>query len=451
MKKYACLKAFFLALLLLLTLFAKTSHAQEFSFDYLLGDEELFDFESMHIAEIFSFLREYNSSLQNQFFLDYQGKRKNAATIIYQASLEHKINPKFLLAIIQKEQGLVENFSPAPEDYDWAAGYGVCDGCDRNLSGVAQYRGFGMQVNALAEFFKQENGKNFRCHALQSCAIDGIEIIPKNAATAKLYSYTPHLEGNRLFWQIWQKYWKKDYPDGSLIQAFDDDDIWYIQEGKKRKIASRAVLLSRFHPNRILRVTQSTINKYENGEPIRFSNYTLMRTPNGRIYLFLDDTLRYITSPEVFRTIGFNADEVVDVDPAEISPYSLGENITLSSAYPTGAVVQNKKTQELFYVINGNKMPIYSREILASNFSGKKIIRATPGQLEKFHTGDPLKFKDGDLIKSSDSPAVYVVSGGKRRPFRSGQAFENLGYMWDNIVVTNNRAIEIHPLGEILQ
>lgn len=427
-------------------------HADVFNPNDIISDRELFDYQSMTLGDIFAFLNFYNSALRFQFFPDYQGKRKHAATIIYQSAIENGINPRFLLTMIQKEQSLVEASNPTQKQYDWAAGYGVCDSCSTQDPEIQDLKGFGTQVHFLGKIQKKYMlfPKQYRCRVNEICVIDGQNIVPVNQATANLYNYTPHIEGNYRFWQIWNKYWGRDYPDGSLLQAENDQAVWYIQDGKKRKITSLSVLLSRFDPKHIIRVNEEILGEYPEGRPLVFPNYSLLRSPDGRIYLLVDDTLRYITSPEVFRLLGYHPDEVIPISEHDLKGYAIGENITPSTLYPTGALLQNKKTGGVYYVQDGVKHPIYDRVILLENFPHKTLTPVSPEELANFITGEPLRLKDATLIKSENSSTVYVISNGKRRPFSSAEVFEKLGYMWENIIVVPERVLDLHPLGEML-
>ena len=75
---------------------------------------------------------------------------------------------------------------------------------------------------------------------------------------------------------------------------------------------------------------------------------------------------------------GYNPDEVVMSTQAELAFYKEGREITESLLYPTGALVQNKDNGGVFFVEDGIKYPIMSKEIL--NFktmgnSSRKVKR----------------------------------------------------------------------------
>ena len=101
------------------------SNKADFDYNVIISDEEAQDFDSMTLVQIQEFLRSKNSYLQNYFFTGYNPgpgelitmdenlrlaytRARSAAEIIYNASIEAKINPKFIITTLQKEQGVIE-------------------------------------------------------------------------------------------------------------------------------------------------------------------------------------------------------------------------------------------------------------------------------------------------------------------------------------------------------
>ncbi|HLD86114.1 MAG TPA: hypothetical protein VJA28_01535, partial [Patescibacteria group bacterium] len=69
-------------------------------------------------------------------------------------------------------------------------------------------------------------------------------------------------------------------------------------------------------------------------------------------------------------------------------------------------------------------------------------------KLAEFETSAPVLFREGELVKSIDEPAVYLISHQQRRPFLSAAAFLAPGFNWDNVVVTTSAALSLHQLGD---
>lgn len=447
---------FFIAIFLLSPIMP--TFASEFDPSLIITDAEINDYRSMSYDDVVNFLKKRGGILDTYTCEDKSGRVRKASEIIYTLSQENKINPKFMLVLLQKEQSLLEDSSPSNYQLTAATGYGCPDsgGCNQ------RWASFFKQVNSAylqfrsyldeANLYRYKSGKTYIFNNSNK-KVKTIDIVtPKNQATAALYNYTPHVYyGNYNFWKLWRKYFpnkRKVFPDGSLLRLSGSDDVYLIQNGEKRLFSSMAALLSRFSLDRVVDVGDKDISSYNTGTPIRFPNYSLLRSPDEDIYLTVNDVIRKVSSDDVFRGIGFNPDEVVDATFSELSDYVIGMPITEKDAYPTGALLQNNKTGGVYFVINGQKFPIWSKEIMKINYSDKKIISVGSDELEKYKTGVPVKFREGELIKSKNSPVVYVISNGRKRAIASEETFLSLGYRWGDIIEVSNKILEIHPTGE---
>lgn len=427
---------------------------EDFDYDYIISDSDLTDFSSMDLNQIQAFLISKGSSLVS--YID-PVTRLRASQIIYQSAQDFQINPKFLLALIQKEQSLIEDITPRPSQYDWATGYAVCDSCSTDDPVLQKFKGFYNQVYNAAKRIRTVYLADLQNLGLTSSGygpgitklVDGLAVTPANHATAALYTYTPHLHGNRLMSDVWNRFFARTYPDGTLLNVEGEREVWLIQDGFRRKFTNRSVYLSRYSDfDHVLTVSQTDLIKYPEGKEIKFANYSYLRTPQGTVYLLVDDQLRGFASAEALRRVGVNPEEIVDVEQKDLSDYAEGRAITVDSLYPLGALLQDKKTGGVYWVQEGVKQPIWSREIMAVNFPGRKVIPRSSSELDSLTTGDPVLFRDGELIKSKDGPSVYLISNHKRLPFTSAEAFEALGFSWQSIIETSSVAVGLHPLGE---
>ncbi len=444
---------FFCLLVVPLSALAQESMETESKFNpnFIISDYEMRDYKAMSYDEIKNFL-ERKGKLNRQTLVDKNGIVQYAAEIIYRAAQDYQINPKVLLVTLQKEQSLIEEDSPTDDRLDWAMGYAVCDDCSKDDPGIQKFKGFGKQVDRAAWRLNYyfANPDEFYFEVGQTFNIDGVQVTPANQATVNLYNYTPHIHGNENFWKIWNRWFLRTYPDGSLLQAAGSKEIWLIQDGLKRKFEQMSALLSRYDINKILQVNQIDLDQFEEGKPIKFTNYSLLKSPKGTVYLLVDDTLRGFTSAKVFKTMGYQWDEVEDASQEDLANYTEGKPITMESVYPEGALLQDKKTGGVYYVEEGVKKPIWSVELMKANFSSRKITPVSPEELEKYTTGEPVIFKDGELVKSPSEPTVYVISNGLKRPINDEATFLGLGYKWENIITTSEKALSLHTTGEPL-
>ncbi len=423
---------------------------------YILSDQDILDYQSLTLDQIKKFLQDKQSSL-----LYYRDSITGwaAPEIIYHASQTYQINPKYLLVLLQKEQSLIQGNNLSSKRYDWATGYGLCDDCSMDDPLLLKYKGFFNQVIWSAKIIRERYLPSLVSTGKTSSGfgpgiakrVNGQAVVPANKATAILYTYTPHFKGNELLWRLWNKYFSRSYPDGSLLNVEGKREVWLIQDGVRKQFASRAVYLS-YYPNfdKVLTISEGELQKYAEGGLIKFPVYSFLQSPVGTVYILMPNGIvRGFASRKALKQIGINPEEISKVSFDDLAEYEEGQPITETSIYPLGQLIQNNKTGGIYWVQDNIKHPIFSKEILKANFGSRKVTKKmTPAELDKFTTGDPLLFKDGDLIRSKTDTTVYVVSNSQRRPILNDIAFKGLGYETKNIIVTTDNAVNVHALGE---
>jgi len=431
----------------------RTALALEFYPNEIISNTDLLDYNSMDLVAVSEFLNSQSGVLKNYRTLDVYGIERLAAEIIYTAAQTYKISPKWILTTLQKEQSLITNPSPSQYNLDWAMGYAVCDSCKVTDPQVAIYRGFGIQVDRATwrVRYYYENPEKFNFQVGKMYNISGRDVLIYNQATANLYIYTPHIHGNYNFWLIWNRWFAKTYPDGSLLQQEGQPGVWLIENGQRRPFWSKTALTSRYDASNIIKVAYNDLQRYPIGYPIKYPNYSLLKSPENKIYLIVNQEKKQIESDEVFRSIGYNPDEVIAVSAEELSHYKEGRMITLNSLYPQGALLQDNKSGGVYYVEDGIKYPILAKEIMLANYKNHKLIQVSTEELNKYVTAATgIKFFDGTLIKTANDPKVYVISNGQRRWLANEQTFNQLGYKWSSIITVSEKVAELHPLGQPL-
>ncbi len=444
--------------LLLASTFLLSPALEALAFDpnYIISDDEMRDSTTMDFPQIAAFLsRGYLANYRTE---DVNGLYRNAAQIIHSTAQTHGINPQVLLVLLQKEQSLITDDSPTRGQLDWATGYAVCDDCHIHNSNMGKYQGFAKQVNSAALQFIEGYMADIDSRGVtygkygpgRPITIDGTTVVPANAATAALYAYTPHLEGNRNFSTLWNAWFGRDYPDGTLMQVPGESGVWLMQNGYRRAITSQSALRSRFNANLIVSISKTTLERFAIGKPISLPNYTIVKDESGTISLLVDDSLRQIDSMATFRAIGFSEDEIVDISNADAAAYDAGEIITAKTLYPQGRLLQLKSNGAVFYIENGIRHAVLDKSVLLARFPHDPLFPAEAIDVEQYKEGKAVGLLDGSLAKAPDSPTVFVISEGKRRPIPTEAVFTSFGYAWKNIVTVPQSVLNLHPLGENL-
>ncbi len=429
--------------------------AQEDAFNpnSLLSDEDLTRYDSMSREDIYSFLKAKGGYISSFATEDKDGFFRTVPDIIYRAAQEHRINPQYLLVKLQKEQSLVTAPSPSQKQIDWASGYGVCDGCSMDDPAIQKHKGFGKQVDSAAGimrwYFDHLATEPWIKRPSQAYTIDNTPVVPATLATAFLYTYTPHLEGNKNFWTLWKRWFDQIYPDGTLIKLATDPTVYVLQAGKRRPITSMTALITRYDPKLIITVPDSELARYEMGTSISLPNYSILK--NGTEYYLLDyDTIRPFADESVIKSFGYNPDEFIDVTSDDIVEYTVGIVITAQTQSPLGRVVRLKENQSLYYLKDGMLNPMYDDQLAKVNFPNLKIEKVAVEDLGTISPGTPVTFKDGTLLGVKGANDVYVIEHGKKRHIMSEEAFIGLGYKGANIVWVNEIMGNAHETGQPL-
>jgi hypothetical protein len=447
----------FTASLALVGLLFNISPALAFDPNYIISDSDMTDRYSMDFNQIYNFLA--RGALATYRTTDVDGQTRYAAEIIWRIAQNNGINPKVILVLLQKEQSLIEDDSPTQDQLDWATGYAVCDDCSKSDPTLNRWRGFTKQVNAATLQFIEGYMADIAATGVtagkygpnKAITIDGTTVIPKNAATAALYAYTPHLHGNENFAALWQQWFGRDYPSGTLVQVQGEPDVWLIKGGYRQHITSMSALQSRYNPDLIVPISGSALTAYPQGADISFPNYSLLQDEQGTVYLLVDDTLRPIDSHDTFAAIGFSDDEIVAVKNTDISQYAKGSTITKATSNPQGKVFRLSTNGVLFYVHDGVRQIVLDQSIIRARFPGITPTSVQPAEIEQYQEGPALLLPDGVLVKSAESATVYVISEGLKRPIPSESVFTSYGYNWKNIITVPATALNMHHDGDPLQ
>ncbi|MBQ3352559.1 RICIN domain-containing protein [Candidatus Saccharibacteria bacterium] len=183
----------------------------------IITDYVMSDYSSMSEAQIQAFLKSknpcndtntskaryysnHNYHIENGHFVCMADERFNgesAAHIIWQAAQDYRINPKVLIVLLEKEQGLVTDTWPNSDlQYRSATGYGCPDtaACD------SKYYGFKNQIRNAAELYRYILDHGSRYYPVGNNYVKynpdgncgGSTVYIQNRATSALYQYTPY-------------------------------------------------------------------------------------------------------------------------------------------------------------------------------------------------------------------------------------------------------------------
>lgn len=436
----------------------KISHA-DFNPNLIISDYDFTDTISMNPTRIQNFLNSQPGGLATQQFATPDGPQ-SVAQIIYNAGQAYSINPKVILVTLQKEMSLL-TISPSSSGYqnrlNAAMGYGCPDsgGCDSAFSG------FYSQIDRATKQFRRyySNPSSYRHQVGGTYTFNDVNntkqttVTVLNQGTANLYNYTPHVyNGNYNFYLYWNKWFGITYPDGTLLRQSGKPGVFVIVNGTRRGFMNSLSFISRgLSQANVISVPLAVLENYPLGEPITIPDNTVVSDESGNRYLINGFTKRPIPNDDVFNSVGFVPEEVVKSTATHLSGFYDGTALSADSAYPGGALLQNKSNGAIGYIENGVMHMIASKEIWKNQFPKSPVLKVSTAEFNSFPHGSPILFKDGTLVRSPKSGAgVYIISNGKKRLFTSRQMFDGLGYKMKNVVKTSDSALDLHPTGDAL-
>lgn len=421
-----------------------------------LIDDAVFDnYNSMTSNQIQDLLIRENSCLKSKVVLDYsygsggwsyQGEIL-VSGLIYKVAQEWNINPQVILATLQKEQSLL-TLSDCPEwKYNSAMGYGCPDsgGC------LAKYADITKQIlwgSWQLKFNKERSvgntgwngdsgiyyvgymtsGYRSRCATCSSYYYDGYATIDntlinfENGSTASLYTYTPHL--GQSFPRIFESYFGSTSSDGTINSALvksSSNATVYLEDNN---ILYPFITLDNYiawdkRDKPIRTVSDSYITSRAQGQALR---RLVKFADDVNVYLIDNGTLYNYISPEQLYSWGFSFGDV------QYLPNTLKNNFIGSQNLST--IIAEHNNPKLYLVQNGQKYNILDLKTYTTQgnpiYSSRGITRLAKSLMDILPESYNPIIANGNIIKDSDSPAIYLYDSGNLYWF-SYSAWQNWG------------------------
>jgi hypothetical protein len=267
------------------------------------------------------FTQTFGSIAADSYCNGIGGGTKGGADIIFNVAQACGVNPKALIVLLQKEQGLITDDWPWPVQYRSATGYGCPDTapCD------AEYYGFFNQVYNAAHQFKVYTarpdlfnfavGRNSFIQYNPNSGCGGGSVALQTQATAALYNYTPYQPnaaalanlygtgdgcsayGNRNFWRMFNDWFGPTLGDGYTLAVNQSDNNQYVLYGGiKQLVPSPEIITAYGLPSTPVPMPADYLATIPNGPPLG----RLLHLNGSPTLYFVDSGKKYqVTSPQM--------------------------------------------------------------------------------------------------------------------------------------------------------
>lgn len=222
------------------------------------------------------------------------------------------------------------------------------------------------------------------------------------------------------------------FSDGSLLRAKNQNEVFLIEEGKKRKIETTAKEFQKlgFDFSRVREVEAGELEKYLQGSAIKFaSGQNQLISDENKVYLTKDGRKHWIVSAGLFNFLGYKWSKVKT--SAEAGNFL--EGIPLS--YPDGTLLKDKTKGKIWLFKNGQRLEFVSQDIfLKLGYKLSKVVLVDSEELNFFPLGEPVKFSNGALLRAEGRPEVYLIKSGSLQHL-DATTFKKNKYSWSKVII----------------
>ncbi|MFM6966768.1 MAG: LysM peptidoglycan-binding domain-containing protein [Rhodoluna sp.] len=352
---------------------ASAADASRFDPGLIISDSVFYDFGTMKVADIQRFLESKvpvckakvgdPTCLRNYVDdeLDKPGEdgkclpmaakpSQTAAQIIYDIAHACSINPRVLLVVLQKEQGLVQSVNPTPYMYKAAMGFGCPDSdpaiCGKVHSGLfnqlykaaGQLQWYGDPRGSFT-YLKVGRTSNIRYSPTSSCGTKPVLI--KSIATTALYYYTPYTPndaalknlygsgdscsayGNRNFWRFYTDWFGSTLGGGFLLKSASSG-TYLIVDNNKYLVTDPDLLAAVSPLGPVGTISQDYLNTFADAGTLS----RVVKSVTGQYY-FVDGGKKYsFSSCDLVSQFGLDCAAAVQLTASQLAALANGGSMT---------------------------------------------------------------------------------------------------------------------------
>ena len=428
---------------------ASAADASRFDPGLIISDSVFYDFGTMKVADIQRFLESKvpvckakagdPTCLRNYVDdeLDKPGEdgkclpmtakaSQTAAQIIYDIAHACSINPRVLLVVLQKEQGLVQSVNPTPYMYKAAMGFGCPDSdpaiCGKVHSGLfnqlykaaGQLQWYGDPRGSFT-YMKVGRTSNVRYNPKASCGTKPVLI--KSIATTALYYYTPYTPndaalknlygsgdscsayGNRNFWRFYTDWFGSTLGGGFLLKSANSG-TYLIVDNNKYLVTDPDLLAAVAPLGPVGTISQDYLNTFTDAGTLT----RVVKSVTGQYY-FVDGGKKYtFSSCDMVAQFGLDCAGAVQLTASQLSALANGGSMT---TYVPGDGTST------YLIKDGTKREILDlASVQAALITLPALNNVKIGAFKNLPWGSPIA-KNNSLFTNRTTGAQALIVSGK--------------------------------------
>lgn len=416
------------------------------------------------------------------------GRLRTAAELIYDSATAAGLNPQVILVTLQKEQTLVNGKSFSGGDLqralDRAVGFGCPDegGCSDLFLGFyhqlfgnfdsAGNRYIGMPASLVRSFNYEVsgtrvgrgpmvdevnnvygNGNRVRTsRKSDTITLENTQGPPNNAALTQAVTLS-NFATTALYrytphvyngnYNFWRFFNKWfKYANNTLIQSATDPKIYIVDNGLRRPISALVISQRGLNSAMIVSVSPVEFGEFTLGDVMPPKDGTILKNSLGQIYLIEEGT-RKLLSSFVAAQRKLDVTTALNLPDDEIISYKDG-----GRALPAeGTLVKSKDSPAIYMIATNQKRLLTAFIFKQRKLKFSDVLQAEPGELDTYESGTLMPPLDGTLIKASGEASVYHVGNGKLE-YVSGFVFAKRGFKLKNVATVAKVELSFWEIGK---
>lgn len=243
------------------------------------------------------------------------------------------------------------------------------------------------------------------------------------------------------------------YPNGTLLKSVSDEKVYVIIDGQKKWIETAADFASGGYKWEDIKTATSaeieatpdygangnvvpsptpdpvpSIGKYPDGTLIKISD-------SFRVYVILNQKKKWISTPEVFETLGYKWGNISIISKSELDAISDYED----------NLIRAVGDYKVYLVVNGIKHHIPNPEIFLDYGFGWSDVKDVPANTVE-------KYRSAKLIRESKQGKIYYLSSGEvKKWIPTAEIFDSYGNKWEDVQVISKKEMASYAVSNLMR
>jgi hypothetical protein len=417
------------------------------------------------------------------------GRLRTAAELIYDASTSAGLNPQVVLVTLEKEQTLIDGTFSTDQSLQRALDHGLGFGCPDEGGCSDVFLGFyfqlfgnfdsggnryiGMPMSLIRSFNYEVGGIRVGRGPLvdasnttfggvrvrtaikgDTITLDNTQGPPNNAQPTQVVTLT-NFATTALYRYTphvyngnynFYKFFSAwfKYPDGTLIQTSGDPRIYVIDSGLRRQISQLVISQRGLNPASVIALSSLEFAGFSLGDVMVPKEGTILKNSAGKYYLIENQT-RKLLSTFVATQRKLNLATAVAVPDDELTSYK-GGGVALPAE---GTLVKSSDNPAVYVITNNQKRLLSAFVFKQRSYKFADVLAAAPGELDSYPSGSVMPPLDGTLVKASEEAAVYYVGNGQLQPMTFFSFTQN-GFKFKDVIAVPKAELIAWQVGKPL-